>query len=823
MQLSKFFTFPTIRFLILSMLLAAPLASQAATRILDTIETRVGDEENRILIHFNIPVRYVSILGDDGSLEYNIQLQPVITRDVSLEDLLVPSQLTWKPSNEIPLEKVEFRGQPVGNSQLLVSFASSVKGLKVQQGKDFYVLEVIIAKPRKVVSVPAEQPQPVAESLTEVPQSVYAISLESSTKPIKTDKVPPILLQAGRTAYTTQAVVDGRTINRLRLGFFASSVEAQTQLRAIKKFYPKAWIDRVDAQEVRGALSLGPTDKLPPDIQIQEVPGAQPELTPQQKRMALARRTMTAGEYEKAALMFEAILDEPDEGHAQEARELMGLARERNGQFAHAKAEYRTYLEIYPKGEDADRVRQRLVGLETATRAPKEPLQKEEPKKPAAEWDTYGTFAQHYNRAEIDSPFVDDEDKVTSSEIETFLDFNTRRRGETVDMKARFNGSYTNNLLDNGDGNESQFSDAYVDFEHKPTRSTMSIGRQRLKSSGIPNRFDGLVLGYEVVPDVTMRLVGGLPVESSSDTYLHKEKSFYGVNGDVSNIFENMDLSLYYLSQEVDGLVDRKAAGGEIRYFTPKLSVFGLLDYDLHYSEVNTFMLQSNYTVSDQTHVYMNLDYRYSPLLQTSNALISQNDPITLLPIETIAELQNFYTEDEIYALALDRTVRTRTLSLGATRALYPTLQISGDFTLSNTGGAPASGGVGAIEANGNEFFYTFQMIKNDLLKAGDIGILSLGYSDASTSQTYRVGASSRYPVNNDLRLNPKLNLAYRTAKDSDSDRFSVSPFLQMDYRLRRSVTLELEAGMDWYSENDGADTINYTDYFVYTGYRWDF
>jgi len=65
------------------------------------------------------------------------------------------------------------------------------------------------------------------------------------------------------------------------------------------------------------------------------------------------------------------------------------------------------------------------------------------------------------------------------------------------------------------------------------------------------------------------------------------------------------------------------------------------------------------------------------------------------------------------------------------------------------------SGGVEAIEATGNEFFYILQVVKNDLLKSGDIGILSLGYTDANTAQTFRVGASSRYPVTNDLRINP--------------------------------------------------------------------
>ena len=46
---------------------------------------------------------------------------------------------------------------------------------------------------------------------------------------------------------------------------------------------------------------------------------------------------------------------------------------------------------------------------------------------------------------------------------------------------------------------------------------------------------------------------------------------------------------------------------------------------------------------------------------------------------------------------------------------------------------------------------------------------------------------------------------------------------LRMDYRLRKSFTLEFEGGLDWYEdENDGV-TNRFTDYFFLAGYRWDF
>jgi hypothetical protein len=154
---------------------------------------------------------------------------------------------------------------------------------------------------------------------------------------------------------------------------------------------------------------------------------------------------------------------------------------------------------------------------------------------------------------------------------------------------------------------------------------------------------------------------------------------------------------------------------------------------------------------------------------------------------------------------------------------LNSTLQLSGDITVINTGATETSAGVEALEGTGNEFYYTLQLIKNDLFKQGDIGIFSINYADAGTTDTLRLSASSRYPANNFWRVNPRLGISYRQNKDNDGTRLMISPFLQMDYRVRKQFTLELEAGLNWYRENDGIESVDFTDYFFLAGYRWDF
>ena len=114
-------------------------------------------------------------------------------------------------------------------------------------------------------------------------------------------------------------------------------------------------------------------------------------------------------------------------------------------------------------------------------------------------------------------------------------------------------------------------------------------------------------------------------------------------------------------------------------------------------------------------------------------------------------------------------------------------------------------------------------MIKNNLLKEGDIGILSLRYYDTQTSNSYRLGISSRYPVNSVWRINPRFDLAYRENKDNNGTQLVLSPYLRMEYKLRKSFTLDLEGGLSWYQDKNDDQTSKFTDYYFQAGYRWDF
>ncbi|GEM_PF-1769227 len=82
-----------------------------------------------------------------------------------------------------------------------------------------------------------------------------------------------------------------------------------------------------------------------------------------------ARAAVTAAEYDRAVQILTKLLAMPANPYSADAQETLGIVRERNGQLAHAKAEYEIYLQTYPNGAGAERVKQRLAAIETAAAA----------------------------------------------------------------------------------------------------------------------------------------------------------------------------------------------------------------------------------------------------------------------------------------------------------------------------------------------------------------------------------------------------------------------------------------------------------------------
>ena len=347
------------------------------------------------------------------------------------------------------------------------------------------------------------------------------------------------------------------------------------------------------------------------------------------------------------------------------------------------------------------------------------------------------------------------------------------------------------------------------------------VGRQGRSDSGVLGRFDGLLLDIPITRKLSVSATTGFPVDSSRDGF-DESQYFYGVNFALEDFLTGWDTNVFIIEQKVEDILDRRAVGGELRYFDVNRSFFTLVDYDIFYKELNTAQLLGNWTTEGKTTFNIVLDYRNSPILTTSNALqgaVANGGTITLTTIE---EMLAFYTEEQIFQMASDRTATSKLGTLGVSRPITEKLQVSGDVTLSKLSDTVGSFDTLSVPGTDNEFYYNLQLIGSNLIKEGDITIVGLRYIDATTSDTISASLNTRYPVTRDFRVNPRFRVDFRK-NDDDTEQFIYRPSARFTYSIKRRFRLETEFGGEWSDREIVTGSAKSESWFVNLGYRADF
>ncbi len=542
-----------------------------------------------------------------------------------------------------------------------------------------------------------------------------------------------------------------------------------------------------------------------------------------------ARTAMLKKDYSRAVQLYTKVeLEGPASIYAKDALEYLGLAREYKGQIAHAKAAYKKYLQLYPEGEDAERVQQRLTGILTARNEPRGKLRKGKStanSAPDLQWDTFGSVSQFYNRNEIKRN--DNDARLTRSSLQNNLDLSSRLRIQDYQIAGRFSGSYNANF-ETALNDEQRISTFYLDFNHLTSNTALRVGRQSRSTGGILGRFDGLVTSIPVMTSVQLNLVAGYSVESSRDIFINNDVYFYGINADLGTFFNAWDFNAFFIEQINHGILDRRAVGGEIRYFHPNRSFFTFLDYDIHHNALNTFLFTGQYVFPDRTTVNISYDHRKSPLLTTRNALQGQG---SIRGAESVDDLLKFFSEDEIWQLAKDRTATSKSLSVGLSRPLSDRFQINADFRMTNFSATQTSGGVMGMASSGDEFFYSTDLTGNSLLTNGDIYVVGFRYNDLDRANILTFTFNGRYPITRELIVNPRFRFDLRNNVDGTT-RWVYRPSVRAIYRVFRSLQFEVEIGGDWEKQertmqerafSDSGEFDRIKGYYLIGGYRLDF
>ncbi len=902
-----------------SLALPAPAFAQpVADRALSDVRVDSVGACTTLTINFNIRLQILSSFPESGR-ELHVRVRPLDSSGISAikESLRTPTSVP-------DLRSIEYEGDSSSGPVLSLFFTKDTH-FKVSPGLLPQQMVIGLSRPgagavcSQAVSVvpaappaaapPAAAPPPVAVPGTvavarpapaaAIASGLYVVNIVSQPTAIGALTEPQKQLLTGRLVYESEFERDAQKWHRLRVGFFETREAADAERARLAKQFKDAWVVKITAEE-RADGSTRRFEQVPTATVFAAIPtpafgATDTDRTDTATIIADAEQAIRDGNNDRAIQLLTNALAKPENENTPRALELLGLTRERKGQLAHAQAEYEEFLKRYPTGEASDRVRQRLAAISVAAAgAGTSPeLRQARGQGSAAEWKwgLRGSFSQFYFRDQSKLRIPDAINNGANNEVDnsvnlnqllTSADLTISGGNDRRQIQLRAAGSYNQNFGTSstsitkgnttfnsrpGEGIKA-LTALYLDFSDSDTGLQTRLGRQTRNSAGVLGRFDGGLLSWRTSPKLRFNIVGGFPVLTSRQTFVLKDRYFYGASVDIGAKQSPIQTSFYVFDQHArGGFIDRRSVGLETRVLKKRFNAFSILDYDVKYQKLNLGLLSLNYNFPDNSSLSVTADYRRSPLLTTNNALtgmqVATLDPITHVPTFTIdannqvvqtfvaptdlVGLRPFFTDQEIYNLALARTLVAKSFTASYSRPISSKLQANIDFTLTDTGGTPETlarsytdingvpnnpnlllyNTVGALPASGKEYYYGAQLIGSGLFWNSDIYILSGRYADTQNSRSYSADFNARVPVTTKFRLSPRVRYGYRSDKMTDGNFSQLQPTMKFNYFPLKHSEIEVEVGANFTHQRTvmaGTPTISdETGFVINAGYRIDF
>ena len=316
-----------------------------------------------IRIGFNFRVRYISHFPVTGGKELRIRVKPLDRVDAQ-QNIDAPRETVRAPRLPgVDIRSIEFEVNGSGPT-LVINFADQV-AYSVRQGSDFSSILVMIAgqnasqecrasladipvKPGAIKTVDTAQD---TETTAGVPGMPDGRRVEIADVPQDNPQDIPIA-DPGMPDDMTPAPVDV-TEKEQGIDVPIAEPEIQSDLEVITAGEPES-LDTLVKTDI-------PSETVKPTPESETSNEGKTDKLIGEARTAIAKKN-----YRSAIQKLTKLISLPPHKHSAQAQELLGVVRERNGQFAHAKAEYEIYLKKYSKEEGVGRVRQRLAAISTA-------------------------------------------------------------------------------------------------------------------------------------------------------------------------------------------------------------------------------------------------------------------------------------------------------------------------------------------------------------------------------------------------------------------------------------------------------------------------
>jgi tetratricopeptide (TPR) repeat protein len=830
----------------------------ANAEMLDEVDVRAEGADTVIRIRFNPRVQYLRHVPTETGDLLQIFFQ-IVGNDESPS--LVPEFRRSKPSDLAPGFTVTYPLQPtVVTKKLLIRFAKPVR-FTVRPGSGNRSIEIVLAQ----AAVRSARKRAIMPDRPNPGSARYAITLDSFPSEDTSGAAPLPPEFADYDLFTSKVAgpVEGRY--ELNLGYFPTSQAAEaTRARLIEQF-PRARVKDLAAAAAVAAASVqvppqspktgapppltpGPAPATPATAVAPSAPApadaaaapakasAEPPLVASgemasapgveagaEDQMKKARAALAAGDNEAALQALNQVLFLPPNQQSKEAQELVGQVRERLGETEKARAEYELYLKLYPEGDGAARVRERLVKLGSPSLAGGKVTGHAASQRTVQTFN--GNIAQYYydgvTRSEtaFSTPTTVDRASLSSrdlSSLVTTVDLNGRLRNEDSDTRMVIRNTNSVSFL-SANPSINRLTAAYVDYRGLKVPLSVRAGRQNGVSGGVNGRFDGAIVGWGFAQKYRANVVAGFPV----DYRLESNRKFLGFNVDAEGLADHWTGNAFVINQTTDGVQDRRAVGGEVRYFNGGRTVYSLLDYDVGFKTFNVTMLQGTWQTEGLTTYNLLLDRRKAPLLATTNAVIGQ-------PTSSISTLLQTYSLEQLRQRAEAVTADVTQALIGVTTPVSAKWQLGTDFRLTAVGALPAVTDpntgltIPATPATGNIYGYSVQAIGSNLYSVRDINSFNITFQKSPSFNGQFYSWNNLTALNERWTIEPALRF-YHQLDDFGTRLRRITPGLRLTYRWQENIALESEFTVERTDTKSATTDDRSTRRFLYVGYRYQF
>ena len=241
-----------------------------------------------------------------------------------------------------------------------------------------------------------------------------------------------------------------------------------------------------------------------------------------------------------------------------------------------------------------------------------------------------------------------------------------------------------------------------------------------------------------------------------------------------------------------------------------------MIDYDPIFRAVNIGMVQGTWQLPTLTSFNLLFDYRRTPTLQLTNALIAEPDT-------SLSSLIQRDGVDAVRAQAKTLTPVTKQTLAGVTQQVTPQWQLGLDARWSSLSGTPPYGARYLVRRRRAAYGPIMRRRSAAASRRGRTSCsMNVSVLTGKQLKAQQLGFDYRFSPVEQLTLEPVVRWYWQT--DKLGVRLTrVSPGFRVSYRIRDRLSIEAQIDYER-TRTSGNLTEDLTDrYLWYIGWRWDF